>query len=69
MSERERIDLVCPRCGKTRFIDKQAWLQRGKHRICAICAMALGRKRCSSPPHLQFEDETLDEKLDAISRR
>jgi hypothetical protein len=69
MMKRERIDLICARCGKTRSIIKRYWLESGKPRMCQVCAVTIAdKRRLGPPPHLRSDNETLDEKLASISK-
>jgi hypothetical protein len=65
----ESIDLVCPRCGKTRSIIKRIWLEHGKPPMCQPCAAAIANKRRHHvATWFRLDEETVDEKLTSISK-
>ena len=59
VDDRKHIELVCPRCGKTRSLK---YNRTRKTRMCQPCAVAVAGKRRQATRFL-FDGETTDDKL------
>jgi transposase-like protein len=57
--DREHIELVCPRCGKTRSLK---YSRRRKTPMCQPCAVAVADKRRQAA-RFMLDDDTTDDRL------
>jgi hypothetical protein len=57
---RQRIELVCLRCGKTRSLK---YSRTGKTGMCQPCAITVADKRRRGAARFRLDDETIDDRL------